>query len=177
MRTLIVYESMYGNTRHVAEAIAAGIRPLAETKVVPVGRATPEMVEWAEVMVVGGPTHAHGMSRSSTRYAADEAAAKPDSRLTLEEGFAGPGVRDWLDELPAGNGRRAAAFDTRLKGPAVFTGRAASGIARGLERHGFVLASEPESFLVTRQTVLVDGELERARAWGTQLVGGVVAVD
>jgi hypothetical protein len=45
-----------------------------------------------------------------------------------------------------------------------------------LNSHGFTLATEPESFLVTTQNVLIEGELERAREWAAGFVGGLVAV-
>ena len=63
MRALVIYESMYGNTRAVAEAIAEGIRPVHDVVVVPAGRAGPQVVDGATLLVVGGPTHAHGMTR------------------------------------------------------------------------------------------------------------------
>ena len=74
MRALVVYESMYGNTHVVAQHIADGLRPTFEVDVVPVGEATPERVAVADLVVAGGPTHAHGLSRLSTWRAAVEAA-------------------------------------------------------------------------------------------------------
>ena len=41
MRALVVYESMYGNTRVVANRIADGLRATHEVTVVPVGEVTP----------------------------------------------------------------------------------------------------------------------------------------
>lgn len=168
MRTLVVYESMYGNTHTIAEAIADGIRASSEVKVVPVAQATAELAHWADLLVVGGPTHAHGMTSSGSRTSARTATEKPDAALKLDKD-AGPGVRDWLDALESGDGKPAAAFDTRIKGPAILTGRASSGIAKSLRQHGFALKSEPESFLVDLHTELVAGEIDRAKAWGTRL--------
>jgi hypothetical protein len=176
MKTLVVYESMYGNTRQIAERIGEGIATRSEVKVVPVAHATRELIDWADSLVVGGPTHAHGVSRPRTRAGAADGLNKPDSKLVLEPGYDGAGVREWLAALPNGHGRGGAAFDTRIKGPALFTGRASFGIAHELRRHGFELLTEPESFLVTTQTELVEGELARAWEWGVELVGGVVAV-
>lgn len=67
MRTVIVYESMYGNTHHVASAIAAGLAPNIEAVVVPVSQAGPELLESADLLIVGGPTHVHKMTRPMTR--------------------------------------------------------------------------------------------------------------
>jgi menaquinone-dependent protoporphyrinogen IX oxidase len=175
MRTVIVYESMYGNTRLVADAIASGLGPASETVVVPVAEARPGLLDGAGLVVVGGPTHAHGMSRAATRKGAAEAAAKPGGRLTLDPGAKGPGLRDWLADLGRVSGP-AAAFDTRIEGPAILTGQASKGIARLLRKHGLTLAAKPESFLVTRDNQLRQGEEDRARAWGRELASRAVAV-
>jgi flavodoxin-like protein len=172
MRALIIYESMYGNTRAIAESIGEGIRLQAEVAVKPVGEVTREDADRADLLIVGGPTHGHGMASSSSRQSA---AVRPGGQH-VEEGAMGPGIREWLDGLDAGNGKAAVAFDTRIKAPAFLTGRASTGIAKGLQRHGFALVTEPESFLVTVGSKLADGELDRAREWGQELVGELVAV-
>ena len=99
MKALIVYESMYGNTRAVAEAVAAGLRPWAKTEVYSVAEVTPAAVAEADLLVVGAPTHVHGLSRPSTRKAAAESAEAPDSGLTLEPDARETGVREWLKGL------------------------------------------------------------------------------
>ena len=92
MRALIVYESMYGNTHLVANRIAEGLRDKAcDVSVVPVSRATAEVAAGIDLIVVGGPTHMHGMTSSSTRRIAADAAIKPGSGLTLEPGCLRPG--------------------------------------------------------------------------------------
>ncbi len=174
MRTLIVYESMFGRTHTVADAIAKGLGPDAEVRVVPVGEATADLVGWAELLVVGGPTHVHGMTRATTRRSAQDRAAAPDSTLELDPAAGGPGLREWLDTLGDRKGSRAAAFDTRISGPAFLSGRASVGIASSLRRHGCVLVVEPESFLVDRQTELLAGETDRAEHWGSMLAGILV---
>ena len=172
MRAVVVYESMYGNTHMVAEAIGAGLSTVFDVNVVPVAQASLEVLADADLVVVGGPTHAHGMSRPSTRKAAVEAANKPVGGLTVEPDALGPGLRDWFGSL----GRypvKAAAFDTRVHGPAALTGRASKGVARLLREHGFDVAAEPESFLVTKQDRLEPQETARAREWGTRLAAGI----
>src|SRR6186997_3449161 len=74
MKAVVVYESMYGNTHQIASAIGEGLRSVAEVVVVPVGEADAELVKSADVVVVGGPTHAHGMSHAGTRKGAVDAA-------------------------------------------------------------------------------------------------------
>ncbi len=169
MLTLIVYESMYGNTHLVADAIADGMRSAGEVEVVPVEAATRERVVAADLLVVGGPTHVHGLSRESTRKAAVEAADKPGSDLVIDPDAEGPGLRDWFENLGDLSGP-AAAFDTRLDASPVLTGRASKGIARRLRHAGAKVVVAPESFLVTKANELVVDEASHARAWGTHLL-------
>ena len=167
MRAVVVYESMYGNTHLIADAIAAGLGD-GDVRVLPVGDATADVLRDADLVVVGGPTHAHGMTRASTRAAAKEAAEKPGSDLEMDPDSEGPGLRDWFRDLEGLPGA-AAAFDTRMDAPAAFTGRASKGIAKQLRHHGGTLVAEPESFLVTKETHLEPDEAGRARQWGETL--------
>ena len=168
MKVVVVYESMYGNTHLVADAIGGGFDQADEVIVVAVADAGPDLLESADLVVVGGPTHAHGMSRASTREAAVDAAHKSGSDLTIDPAAEGPGLRDWFDSL--GQIRTsAAAFDTRIEAPAALTGRASKGIARQLRSHGFTVIADPESFLVTKDSHLQADEEDRARDWGAAL--------
>jgi hypothetical protein len=168
MRAVVVYESMYGNTHLIAEAIGAGLREHGEVTVVPVEGANDAIASGADLVVVGGPTHAHGMSHASTRAGAIAAANKPGNPLTVDPDAPGPGLREWFDGLDpiAADG---AAFDTRLDLAAAITGRASKGIARKLRHYGAHLIAEPESFFVTKQDHLEADEEERARKWGADL--------
>lgn len=173
MRALIVYESMFGNTHAIAERIARG---LGGAEVVAVADATPEVLTGAGLLVVGGPTHVHGMVTGRTRDAARQQAGEPGSGLTLDPHAEGPTLREWFDALTLEPGRRAAAFDTRVHGPAPLTGRASRGIAKRLEKHGAILVSSPESFFVERDNHLVEGEADRAERWGTSLAVALAAL-
>ena len=169
MRALVVYESMYGNTHAVATDIAAGLRATHEVTLVPVTRVTREMVMTADLIVVGGPTHMHGMSTVASRRTAAETARKHGSGLTMDPDADGPGLRGWLEQVPV-SGALAASFDTRLSGLPAFTGRASRGIARVLTRKGCRLLLPPESFLVSKKNTLLPGEAARACSWGA-LIG------
>jgi hypothetical protein len=134
---------------------------------VPVAAATADLIAEANLLVVGAPTHMHGLSTASSRQLARKA-AKPESGLTLDPDAGGPALRDWLSGL-AGGHVLAAAFDTRLVGVPALTGRASRGISRLLRRHGYRLVAPPESFVVTKLNTLLDGESSRARRWGEAL--------
>ena len=117
MRALIVYESLYGNTHIIANSIAEGLRDKAcDVHIVPVTRATAEMARDTDLLIVGGPTHMHGMTSGSSRRMGAEAAGKPGSGLDLEPDAAGPGLREWLHGIGPASALPAAAFDTRFEG-------------------------------------------------------------
>jgi flavodoxin-like protein len=169
MRALVVYESMYGNTRTVADAIGAGLAVSYEVSVVRVGKVTPELLDGVDLLVVGGPTHVWSLSRPNTRRSAAQAAEKPASALHLEPDAAETGLREWLPTLEHTSDRAAAAFDTRMPGPGMFTGRASKAIARRLRRLGYRMAVRPESFQVSRANEMLPGEPARAREWAEQI--------
>jgi Flavodoxin len=177
MNITIVYESMFGNTHEVAQAIGDGIRQAhADTEVacVPVGDTSPELIKSTDLLIVGGPTHIRGMTSGFSRKMGisgeEKAEAKGEPTHDLEPDAEGPGLREWFDVLPKASDRRqAAAFDTRLGSP--MAGGAAHGIARRLRRHGYQLVSDPEGFVVDdAYGPLRAGEIERAKEWGAQLV-------
>jgi hypothetical protein len=169
VRTVVIYESMFGNTHIVADHIAEGLLEHGDVEVVTVGEATPEVISGADLVVVGGPTHVHGLSRDSTRADAVHQAEDPDNDLHLDPDAEGEGLREWFESLTKVDGVRAAAFDTRVDMSPLVTGRASKGIAKRLRHHGFQLVADPESFLVDKETHLVAGEEDRAQAWGAQL--------
>jgi len=184
MEITVVFESMYGTTHEVADAIAEGVaeaQPDATVTCVRVGDAEPDRAAASDLLIVGGPTHMRGMTSGMSRKMAvktEEKAERDEGRTMghgLEPGIDGPGLRDWFHKLPkAGQGRPAAAFDTRADGPMV--GAAAKGIAHRLERHGYTLVAEPEGFVVEGEAGLLrTGESERARAWAVGLVRQMAA--
>jgi hypothetical protein len=173
MRTLVVYESVFGNTHKVADAIGRGVAaadPQGELAVLPVSEATADVTAGTDLLIVGGPTHMRGLSREMTRGGAIRDARASEHEDTLDPDAEGPGLRDWFDMLSA-SGHRAAAFDTRAD--MRLAGGAAKGIAKRLRRHGFTLIADPEGFFIEGQDgPLRDGELQRAESWGSAAVTG-----
>ncbi len=178
MDVAIVYESLFGNTRCVAEAIADGVLeadPAAHVDLLPVANAKAEQIAKAKLLVVGGPTHMRGMTSETTRrkgLASEKQAAQAKGRVFVPEtGAAGPGIRDWFGALPmAPPGAHAAAFDTRAGFR--LAGGAAKKISHRLRRHGYGMVGAPAGFIIDgTEGPLRDGEREKARAWGAALVG------
>ena len=169
MRAIVVYESMFGNTRRVAEEITDALRGVMEVQLLRADTVRDVDLEGTDLVVVGAPTHAWGMPRPGTRKGTPNYVRKPGSDLVLEpDADSRPGVREWLETF--GDARvLGAAFDTRFSGPAALTGRASTGIVKSLTGHGLIMVVTPASFLVDRKNHLRAGEVDRARAWGLQL--------
>lgn len=145
MKSIVVYASRYGNTQRVAEAIADGIRAYGSVELMPIETASKVFDGEADLVVIGGPTEAHGMT---------------------------PAMRQFFDGLSgeAFKGVAAAAFDTRVDWPRWLSGSAGSGISDQLHKLGADVVVPQASFIVEgKEPVLKPGELERALAWGDTL--------
>jgi flavodoxin I len=154
MKALVVYDSVFGNTEKVAQAMGEAMGTPDQVPVVKVGAVTPEHLADIAVLLVGSPTRAF----------------KPT-----------PATMQWLKGLPAGelNGVKVAAFDTRiamedtnsgiLKFMVSIFGYAAKPILGVLTKKGGQSVAEPEGFFVAdSEGPLKEGELERAQAWAKQ---------
>ncbi|HEX2849118.1 MAG TPA: flavodoxin domain-containing protein [Acidimicrobiales bacterium] len=167
MTALVVFESMFGNTETIARSIAAGLAArLGDdvVEVVEVGDAPAALPAGVDLLVVGGPTHAFGMSRRGTRQSARQQA---DGPLVSTGG----GIREWLGslEVPPGPRIAAAAFDTRIPRPRL-PGSASGSATRRLRTLGFRIVARRCSFWVTGvKGPLRAGEVERAREWGDRV--------
>jgi len=150
MNSLVIYGSRYGNTQKIAYAIAAGLRAWGAVDVLAAENAQDIRLHSYDLVVVGGPTEGHGITKAMVDYV------------------------DRIGEFFAGV--NAAAFDTRLTWPKWMSGSAASDMAKRLERFGARLVAQPASFLVTgKPPALEPGELERAEGWARSLAAKVGA--
>jgi flavodoxin len=148
MQTLVIYDSKFGNTEKIAEAIGRGIGSVSEVRVTSTAEAAnvlASLVARPDLVLLGGPTQNHGASA---------------------------GLRQFAEHLPADlHGLPAACFDTRYRGPVLLMGSAASAAAKALAKTGTKLVAPSESFFIVRhgsmqQQTLEPGEITRAEAWG-----------
>jgi flavodoxin len=160
MKILIVYDSVYGNTEKIAQAIAGALPASAGAAVVKPAEAGEKNLSGVKLLFVGSPTQAFRPLKPVTAF---------------------------LRSLPAGSlkGVRVAAFDTRMDvkkvNNALLTfmesvfGYAAKPISDGLAKKGGRPAAEPEGFFVEgSEGPLREGELERAGEWGKRIYQNVV---
>ena len=166
MRALVVYESSFGNTQRIARTVADALAVEGEATIVSVDEPLPPLRGF-DLLVVGAPTHVHGLSSRMSRKGALEQQGRG--------GEIGIGVRGWLDRLPLLGRPPVAVFDTRAHRSELLVGSAAHGIAHRLRKRGYRLVVEPESFFVAGTPgPLEDGELERAEKWGSMLANEVM---
>jgi hypothetical protein len=162
MRALVVYESMFGNTQRVAQAIGRGLEARVPVAVVEVGVAPSTLDDDVDLVVVGGPTHVFGLSTERTRTSAvDRAPAGTISHT---------GVREWVTCLQAQHGHVVvAAFDTHIDKTWI-PGTASKRLDMMMRSMGLLSLAAPTSFYVHDTTgPLVGGELERAELFGRRL--------
>lgn len=166
-RVAIVYESMFGNTRRVAEAVCEGMRETVTAEVTAVHRLDPWPLE-PDVVIVGAPTHAHGLSTPSSRAEALARAEISQRGYERESCARGTGVREWLHDSPP-DVELFAAFETKADAPRTFASSAAGSIDDALHARGIRRLATAESFRVDEENHLAEGEIERARSWGRRL--------
>jgi flavodoxin len=172
MNALVVYDSLFGNTERVAQAIAGALRSYMQVQAVRIEPAQAEelkrqellrqnratdvrlepahqvSLEGVDLLIVGGPTQAFRATQT---------------------------IQSFLENVsPASlNGIAVACFDTRARGP---FGSAAKVMAKKLQTMGVSLLVPPESFFVKgMQGPMKSGEVERAATWARTLFNKVEA--
>ena len=160
-KALIVVESYFGNTRAIAEAVAAGlIEGGVDAQVVDVSRAPSALPADLDLLVLGAPTHNRGLPTAASQAKAREQAGS---------GEASPGIGEWLETTAIPDFTDAAAFDTVVS-KGWLSGSAAKAIAKALQRHQGRRTVSVRSFVVTASKgPLADGEKTDAHSWGREL--------
>lgn len=170
MRGYVVYESFFGNTKQIAEAIAEGLSPAFEVDVAAVQHA--DLEPQAELVVIGGPTHMGGISRWLTRGGARRQ-ARSEGREPPSEGRS---LGAWVKHAALPHGGGVAVFDTSVRRTGRMPmGSAAKGLARCIERRGYQLCAPPTQFYVTSGNQLEEGQRDLAEAWGRELATLIAA--
>ncbi len=157
MKILIIYESFFGNTEKIAQAICEGFDTSDVVEICKVGDIKPEQLKGIDLLIVGAPTRAF--------------------RPSL-------GISSFLKSIPTNSlqGVKAASFDTRMvledaKIPMLrlmvkLFGYAAKPISKKLRKKGAEIIIVPEGFYVKdTEGPLKEGELERAREWVKNIKG------
>jgi len=162
---MVIYDSVFGNTEQIAQAIGKGLTQQEPVPVRVAETVQPADLSGLELLVVGSPTR--GMNYSD-------------------------GLGEFLKRIPADAlaGVKVAAFDTRISNEDMqdmvespmtrfvvrtFLHRfAAAPIAKALEKKGAQSVITPEGFYVEdKEGPLKPGELERAEDWAREILATV----
>lgn len=144
-KIIVLYDSGFGNTKQIAEAIVGEMGGSAS--LLHVSEFTKEHLNDLAVLIAGSPINAF----------------MPTEKMQAV-----------LKLIPAGalKGVKAASFDTRAH--VWIHGDAAKKISKRLAAAGAEIISDPMFFHVTgKEGPLAEGEIERATAWGRRLVESV----
>ena len=163
---VVVYESLFGDAEKIARAIAEGLSGHLDVEVIAAKDAPGELGSDVRLLVVGGPNHAMGMPRPSTR----KGAAEQYGADVVEDPT--KGLHEWLEVATVPSGISAAAFDTRMDHPKMITklDHASRTEEKLLHKLGATLAAPAEHFFVVdAKGPLANGEEDRARHWGAAL--------
>jgi len=141
MKNLVIYDSFYGNTKLLAEAIA---KELGEnTQIMHVSNFKGDDLKGVGLLVVGSPILGWRPSENISAFL----------------------MSFGKDQL---KGIRVATFDTRMK--IIIHGDATKKMSEALSNLGATVMIEPNWFIVTgREGPLAEGELERAKEWAKKL--------
>jgi flavodoxin I len=154
MKVVIVYDSYFGNTEKVAQAMCRALEPQGEVLMVRAGDAKADLISGSDLLIIGSPTRRFRPSEATTQFL---------NTLTPEDL----------------KGMKTLAFDTRISLEDINSavgrffvrnfGYAAPFISKQLEKKGAKLAAPPEGFDVrASEGPLKDGELDRAADWVKQ---------
>jgi flavodoxin len=158
MKTLVIYDSTFGNTAQIAQVIGSALGSQEEVEVHQAAIVRSEQLREVKLLVVGSPTQGFRPTAAITKFVKDAA------RYSLK-------------------GLKVAAFDTRIstsdiKSPLLRFiidkgGYAAQRIARQLKQSGAELVVPPEGFFVEgKEGPLKAGERERAAEWAKHIKNG-----
>src|SRR5690349_5192443 len=126
MRALVVFETSYGNTLHVAEKIRDGLAETLDVDLRSTEDTRPLVLADYQLVVVGGPTHALGLSTPESR-------AQAHGRTSATADSTG-GLREWLPRLGPDYAGAVAAFDTRTGRHRGWPGSASRAVQKELRR-------------------------------------------
>jgi len=158
MKAVVVYDSYFGNTEKIAQAVGKALGTAKTVSVVKADQANQDMLEGIDVLVAGSPTRAFSPT---------------------------PAVKSFIKKIPAKglSGVKVAAFDTRLpmdenvpgflKFMVNLFGYADKPLHDLMVKKGGQAPVQSQGFFVKEsEGPLLDGELERAAAWAKEIING-----
>ncbi|MEN8247838.1 MAG: flavodoxin family protein [Bacteroidota bacterium] len=159
MNAIVLYDSQFGNTKMIAEAIHETINSKMPSELVNLTTANPKTFEMPNLVILGAPTQKFNAKETTIKF---------------------------LNELPdmVFENKKVAAFDTRislqhlknrfLRFMVKLGGYAAKKIDKKMVKKGGTTIIDPEGFYVKdTEGPLLEAEIRRARDWGHRILENV----
>ena len=156
MKTLLIYDSVYGNTEKIAQAIGEVLRSRDEVTILKAIDVKPEHFSNVTLLIVGSPTQAFSSTSPIKKFITN----------IPKQGLKGVNVATFDTRIAIED------IDSRILPTMVkLFGYAAKPIADSLGKKGGKLIIAPEGFFVKgTEGPLKEGELERAAGWAEQIL-------
>lgn len=151
MRSLVVYDSQFGNTERVAQVIAKVLDEFGPARAAHVHETASTQLRDVELLLLGCPTQAWNATSA---------------------------MRTFIERLPIEVLRapKVVCFDTRMHVPRWMARFAGPQLAKQLKKLGVMPVASTEGFFVKeREGPLEDGEVQRAAAWARQVAEQVLS--
>lgn len=159
MKTVIIYDSYFGNTEKIANEIGKTISNSHEVEIHKVSNISYSVLDGADLLIIGSPTRAFNPT-------------KP--------------ISSFIKGIPSNKlqGIKATVFDTRMDVNIVKSkvlnffvklfGYAAETMEKTLKNKGVQITAKSEWFYVLEsEGPLKDGELEKASEWGKSIINSL----
>jgi len=153
-KALVVYDSLFGNTKKIAEAITEGLSNQYDSRLMSVKDIKITDINSIKLLILGSPTHGGRYSEAVK----DFFASLQDNSLQGIKAFS------FDTSIPAGD----KGWFVRLL--IKMFGYAAPRISKELSKKGAVAGGSETFWVLDREGPLKDGETERARSWSTGIV-------
>ena len=156
MKAIVIYDSQFGNTEKIAQAVRDALSDTAETRLMRASSVAPRDLMAADLLVVGSPTQRFHATEPVDRFLKGASlhgihAVAFDTRFDMND----------VDS-------RTLRLAVKVAGDSAY---AAPRIAAVLEKAGATMVATPEGFIVTdTEGPLREGELERAAEWARGLL-------
>lgn len=152
MKILMVYDTMFGNTERIAQAMVDATTDQHQAELVRVQDVTTAQLQSCDILVIGSPTHGFRPTPDIASRIKRLSSEVPEAKFR----YAVFDTRSDIDEI-----------DSKILSSMVrLFGYAAASMDKTLAKRGFKRAEAPAGFIVHgKEGPVKDGEIDRATAW------------
>lgn len=154
MKALIVYDSLYGNTERIANAIGEKLSSYHDTKTIKVIKANPNDIDGIDILIIGSPTHGGRFTDPIKTFIGllPEKELQAIKTLTFDTSFPTTNMGFFINHIVK-----------------IF-GNAAPRLSKELKKKGANVIDSKTFYVLGKEGPLQEGETERAKEWVVQSI-------